>query len=72
MKNRETENPRATENTDFESRLIAHYLRGAINLSRAAELLHIPWFDLPTRFFAWIYRFAPPPTNIVWVKFLVM
>lgn len=28
---------------------IAHYLAGAISLSRAAELLNLPWLDLRTR-----------------------
>ncbi|KAA3656703.1 MAG: hypothetical protein DWQ04_30310 [Chloroflexi bacterium] len=29
--------------------VIAHYLAGAISLSRAAELLELPWLDLRTR-----------------------
>ncbi|MCZ7672333.1 MAG: hypothetical protein M5U34_37030 [Chloroflexi bacterium] len=29
--------------------VIAHYLVGAISLSRAAELLNLPWLDLRTR-----------------------
>ena len=30
--------------------VLAHYLAGAINLGRTAELLEIPWLDLRTRF----------------------
>ena len=30
--------------------VIAHYLAGAISLSRASELLDLPWLDLRTRF----------------------
>lgn len=31
------------------NRVLAHYLGGAISLSRAAELLDLSWFDLRTR-----------------------
>lgn len=30
--------------------ILSHYLAGAISLSRAAELLQLPWLDLRTRF----------------------
>lgn len=30
--------------------ILAHYLAGVISLSRAAELLQLPWLDLRTRF----------------------
>lgn len=30
--------------------VVAHYLVGAISLSRASELLDLPWLDLRTRF----------------------
>lgn len=30
--------------------ILAHYLSGVISLSRAAELLDLPWLDLRTRF----------------------
>lgn len=30
--------------------VVAHYLGGAISLSRASELLDLPWLDLRTRF----------------------
>ena len=30
--------------------IMTHYLAGAISLSRAAELLQLPWLDLRTRF----------------------
>jgi predicted HTH domain antitoxin len=39
--------------SDFQERynlVMAHYLAGAISLSRAAELLDLPWLDLRTRF----------------------
>jgi predicted HTH domain antitoxin/antitoxin (DNA-binding transcriptional repressor) of toxin-antitoxin stability system len=39
--------------SDFQERYnlaMAHYLAGAISLSRAAELLDLPWLDLRTRF----------------------
>lgn len=31
--------------------VIAHYLAGSISLSRAAEILSLPWLDLRTRFY---------------------
>jgi hypothetical protein len=36
--------------------VIAHYLAGAINLGRAAELLELPWIDLRLR----LYRLGVP------------
>ncbi len=30
--------------------VLAHYLQGSISLSRAAELLDVPWLELRTRF----------------------
>lgn len=35
---------------DQTNLILAHYLAGAISLSRAAELLQLPWLDLRTRF----------------------
>ena len=41
----------ARESTQGQTNLIlAHYLAGAISLSRVAELLQLPWIDLRTRF----------------------
>jgi hypothetical protein len=44
--------------------VIAHYLAGSISLSRAAELLNLPWLDLRSR----LYRVGLPvrvgPENI--------
>ena len=41
----------ARESAQEQTNLIlAHYLAGAISLSRAAELLQLPWLDLRTRF----------------------
>jgi antitoxin (DNA-binding transcriptional repressor) of toxin-antitoxin stability system len=39
--------------TDSQGRfdlVLAHYLAGAVSLSRAAEILGLPWLDLRTRF----------------------
>jgi predicted HTH domain antitoxin/antitoxin (DNA-binding transcriptional repressor) of toxin-antitoxin stability system len=43
--------------------VIAHYLAGAISLSRAAELLDLPWLDLRTRCLRLDIPLRTDPTN---------
>lgn len=44
--------------------VIAHYLAGAISLSRAAELLDLPWLDLRTRFLRLDVPLRTAPTDL--------
>jgi len=45
--------------------VLAHYLAGAISLSRAAELLSLSWLDLRTRFLRLDVPLRTAPTDLV-------
>ena len=44
--------------------VLAHYLAGAISLSRAAELLDLPWLDLRARFLRLDVPMRPAPSGL--------
>ena len=44
--------------------ILAHYLAGAISLSRVAELLGLPWLDLRTRFLRLDVHLRAAPSDL--------